>query len=417
MLLKPFQAVRYSLNKVDIRAVVCPPYDVISPDQQQQLYTQSPYNIVRLVLGKQSQDDTPEDNRYTRAANFFKQWQELGILTQDTKPGFYLYQQQYVLNGKQKTVNGILGLVKLEPLGQTIHPHEKTLKAPKADRLELMKACQANFCPIYAVYEDKKGDVAAILKGITQSQPVVSVEDDKIRHRLWIINDTLTVSRLRELLNSKELLIADGHHRYETALNYQREMRAKTSAKGDQPYDYVLMFLADMAHEDLTVLPTHRLIKNSISLKNLLELVKEHFQLITVASANELMERLQKPVTDLAFGLIAKEKYYLLQGERDKLSEHIKISCSKDWKRLDTALLNELILNRLNLVPNESLFFSEDTNFVFNQVNSEAATYAFILKPISLEQIMRVAQYGETMPQKSTYFYPKPLTGLVIYKF
>jgi len=417
VLLKPFQAVRYSLDKVNIAAVVSPPYDVISSKLQQKLYTQSPYNIVRVILGQTYADDTPTNNRYTRAAHFLSSWQEQGVLQTDSKPSLYLYQMQYQLNGELKTVNGLLGLVKLEPFGHSIHPHEKTLAAPKTDRLELMRACQANFCPIYAVYEDKNRSVAAILSSLVKSKPLLTFTKDKVKHSLWTISEEATVKSLTKLFQPKELLIADGHHRYETALNYQKEKRAQESPAQEQPYDYVLTFLADMTSDDLTVLPTHRLIKKDISEEQLLTFLKTNFKITPLNSAAETIKALNQETNSLVFGLALKEKYFLLQGEKDSLSRKIQSHHSLAWKSLDTAILNELILNSLALEPNKTLFFSEDTSAVLKQVKEGSATCAFILRPLSLAQIMQVAREGEKMPQKSTYFYPKPLTGLVIYKF
>lgn len=417
MFLKPFQAVRYSLNKVNIEDVVCPPYDVISPEQQEQLYSRSQYNVVRLVLGKQYVDDKPENNRYTRAANFFQDWQKQGVLIQDQEPSLYLYQQQYTLNNEVKTINGLIGLVKLEPLGQTIHPHEKTLSAPKIDRLELMRACKTNFCPIYAVYDDKPGHVAAVLRALSSTgAPLFTINDGKVRHSLWAISHQPSINKLTHLLKEKELLIADGHHRYETALNYQKEMQSQGAAHGEQAYDYVMMFLVDMANEDLTVLPTHRLIKTAIPVQKLIELIKANFQITEVNTVEKLL-KIQTEAESVVFGLAAKDKYFILKGSRAILSQRINLSYSLAWKSLDTAILNELILKPLSLEPNKTLFFSEDTNLVLNQVQAGKTAYAFILQPTSLEQIMQVSQLGEKMPQKSTYFYPKPLTGLAIYKF
>lgn len=417
VLLKPFQAIRYSLNKVNIAAVVSPPYDVINSQLQQQLYTQSPYNIVRLILGQTYADDTSTNNRYTRAAHFLSSWQEKGILQTDSKPGLYLYQMQYQLHGEVKTVNGLLGLVKLEPFGHSIHPHEKTLAAPKTDRLKLMRSCQANFCPIYAVYEDENQSIATILSKLTKNNPLLTVTKDEVKHSLWAISDETTVKSLTKLFQNKELLIADGHHRYETALNYQKERRAQDSPLNEQPYDYVLMFLATMTNEGLTVLPTHRLIKKPIPETQLFTLLKSNFHLKQVSSTSEMLKSLNQKTNSLVFGLALKEKYFLLQGEKDSLSRKIQSHHSLAWKSLDTAILNELILNSLALEPNKTLFFSEDTNSVLKQVKEGNVTCAFILRPLSLTQIMQVARAGEKMPQKSTYFYPKPLTGLVIYKF
>lgn len=441
VLLKPFQAVRYSLNKVNIAAVVSPPYDVIDSKLQQQLYTQSPYNIVRLILGQSYAGDTATNNRYTRAADFLSSWQKEGILQTDNKPSLYLYQMQYQLHGEVKTVNGLLGLVKLEPFGHSIHPHEKTLAAPKTDRLELMRACQANFCPIYAVYEDKDSSVAAILSTLTKNKPLLTVTQDTaknsswvinneatpsalhplpstlIKHSLWTVNDETTIKNLANLFQNKELLIADGHHRYETALSYQKEKRAQDSPSSEQPYDYVLMFLAPMTEKDLTVLPTHRLIKKSISETKLLPLLKANFNLTPLSSASETIKALNQKTDNLVFGLALREKFFLLEGEKHSLSQKIQSNHSQAWKSLDTAILNELILKDLALRPNKTLFFSEDTTAVLKEVEDGKATCAFILRPLSLSQIMQVARAGEKMPQKSTYFYPKPLTGLVIYKF
>ncbi|MDA8105888.1 MAG: DUF1015 domain-containing protein, partial [Nitrospiraceae bacterium] len=263
----PFDGVLYDAplaTKESGADLLAPPYDIITPEFREDLYQRSPYNIVRIDFGKELPGDDSSHNRYTRAKNFLDEWLRGGVLTRSQRPCFYSYEISYKIGNIDKTLSGFLGLVRLEELGKgNIYPHEYTHSKPKKDRLNLMRICGANISPIFSLYRSNEGKTAAVLAGVHDAPARVEARDpDGAVHRLWEVSDPKAIAAIEEELRGKAIFIADGHHRYETALAYQREMRVKEGASGSpRPYDYVLMFLANMADEGLTILPTHRLVK------------------------------------------------------------------------------------------------------------------------------------------------------------
>src|SRR5579862_2495151 len=275
-IVKPFQALRYNLAKAGAAAdVVCPPYDVIDAAMQEGLYERNPYNIVRVEFGKTAPDDAPGRDRYSRAADFFKDWIEKQILVQDGRAALYLYEQTFDIayggasHSKVVTRRGIFGAVKLEPFGTgCVYPHEETFGAPKADRLNLMRACAANLSPVFGLFPDEDASVSALLaKGVTLSAPAVELtESSGVINKLWAIDDEKWCAQMSAALAPKNCFIADGHHRYETSCNYRDERRAQDadpSGARDLPYNYTLMMCVPMSDPGLYILPTHRLIQKA----------------------------------------------------------------------------------------------------------------------------------------------------------
>src|SRR3990172_10623964 len=264
-IIAPFRGILYNPNKIkDMSTVIAPPYDVISPEGQERLYQNSDYNIVRLDFGKEGPSDDQGHNKYTRAASEFKAWQENGILVRDEMPAIYIYEQDYRLkDGSIKTRKGFMALVRLEELDSgVILPHERTLSGPKTDRLNLTKATDANFSPIFSLYSDPEMKTSALLSGESKTLPIVNVQgEDGANNRLWRVTDESIINGLIREISDKMIFIADGHHRYETALNYRNEMREKhPDYTGREGFYYTLMYFSNMDDEGLTVFPTHRLI-------------------------------------------------------------------------------------------------------------------------------------------------------------
>ncbi|MDA8433391.1 MAG: DUF1015 domain-containing protein, partial [Nitrospiraceae bacterium] len=263
----PFKGVLYNIPQVSKskgEELLAPPYDIITSEYREVLYQKSPYNIVRIDFGRELPADDDGQNRYTRAKGFLDEWMRERTLLRSEIPSFYSYEIAYRIDNTARKLQGFLGLVRLEELGKgSIHPHEYTHSKPKKDRLNLMRICRANISPIFSLYRSTEGKAAAILAATNDSTPYIEAADpDGAVHRLWEVNDPEAVAAISQELRGKAVFIADGHHRYETALEYQREMRAKEGqGGGPRPYDYVLMFLADMAGEGLTILPTHRLVE------------------------------------------------------------------------------------------------------------------------------------------------------------
>ncbi|MDP2156325.1 MAG: DUF1015 domain-containing protein, partial [Nitrospirota bacterium] len=264
----PFKGVLFNVPKVSKSSgeeLLAPPYDIITPEHQQELNDKSPYNIVKIDFGKKNPDDNEQDNRYTRAKTLLESWLREEALISSKTPSFYAYEISYTIEGRQLTLRGFLGLVKLEALGKgNIHPHEYTHSKPKKDRLDLMRYCEANISPIFSLYNSPEKKASSILAEVSKGKPYIEAQDpDRAVHRLWQIEHIESVNAIKAELEGKAVFIADGHHRYETALEYQKEMQKKDGpSESPRPYDYVLMFLANMADEGLTILPTHRLVKD-----------------------------------------------------------------------------------------------------------------------------------------------------------
>jgi uncharacterized protein (DUF1015 family) len=412
--IKAFRGLRYNLSKVDLQEVTTPPYDIISPPQQEEYYQRSPFNMIRLDLGKTYPSDNADDNRYTRAAADFSAWQESGILLKDAEPRLYVYRQSWRDNDCSREVTGIVCLVKLEELGSGILPHEKTLSKPKADRRALLEACHANFSQVFSLYWNGDTNV----KGILSETAAGAAEDeatdkDGVRHQLWSISEGDRIQTISGALTGKRLLIADGHHRYETSLNFAKDMRA--GGARDEGLGYIMMYLVDMATEDLVILPTHRLVKLAGFDPDLfLERLAPLFEI-------EPLDSTAAPAVDQAevtFGVYARGRHLRLRAERRRLADLIEGPQAPEWKSLDTALLQETVLRPvLGIDSGDSrLSFTQDADYAIEAVDNGQADLALFVQPTDMAQVAAAAEVGEKMPQKSTYFYPKPLTGLVLNK-
>jgi len=420
----PIRGLRYNLQAVgDLAAVVTPPYDVITPEAQARYYARHPYNIIRLEYGKTEPGDDETNNRYTRAASTFAAWREQGILIREEKPAFYLYEQEFQVRGKRLRRYGFFCAVRLERFEHgVIMPHEETLAAPKKDRLELLRACRANFSPIFGLYADREGSaLAALLQAA--GQPVAFFYDEQGHaHRLWVITDAAIIRAVQDRLADRRILIADGHHRYETALAYAEEKA------GPGPHQYVMMVLVNIYDPGLVVLPTHRLVRDTgkLEVPALIRALEEQFEVAEAPPASAWnFEAFLASLASRgrhAFGLYAGQgKLYIL-----KLRDEVPVQRllpqirSPAWRELDVAVLHHLIFHRvLGIGPQECengdlLAYTRDEEHALHLVDGGEYRLAFFLNPTRVEEVVAVAETGDRMPQKSTYFYPKLITGLVI---
>jgi uncharacterized protein (DUF1015 family) len=429
----PFRGVRYDPVKVpDIAHVVAPPYDVIGPAEQGTLYARHPCNIVRLELGQDQPGDGADANRYTRAKRFLTDWFDSGTLRRDDHPAIYLYAIQYPLrSGEVRTLRGFLSLLKLEDFGTGhIFPHENTRAAAKSDRYQLLESCRSNFSPIFSLYPDPEGRIVELLeKGVDKEQPPLDMTDDAgARHRFWDVTDKKILAEVAGFMNPLPLFIADGHHRYESALRYRNAQReAHPDHSGELASDYVLMYFSNLDDSGLTILPTHRLIPPPVplSLQELRRGIGQHFSLQTFPFTKDtepgVRERflaalhVTQSTKAHTMGLVVRgeTRYDLLTlnaaGEA-KLGESAR-------DRLDVAILQRLLLQDvMNMTPEdeERLIYLKDENEVLDAVAEGQGEFAILLNPPKISEVKEVAQAGERMPHKSTYFYPKPLTGLVL---
>ncbi len=436
--IRPLPGIRYA-PEVDLAEVVTPPYDVISPEAQGHYYERSPQNIIRLELGMEQPDDDALDNRYSRAALTFAEWRLNGVLQQDA-PSLYLYEQRFTALGAERRRLSLLARVRLEPWeAGVILPHERTLSKPKDDRLKLTRACAATLSPIMALYDDPKGALAKTFAGARRRKPPIAFTDEAgEEHRLWAVRDAAQFEAVRQFFQDRQLYIADGHHRYETALAYRdetREMRRELAP--DDAANFTLMALSAIEDPGLLVLPTHRIVRG-LDMERLASLSDElgaHFSvepldtldtaIITAALASPETTGQRAPTTTLA--LIAPDGARILrltEAGRAAMTARVgpNVGASAAWRALDVAILHELVLNQALGVSDEAIRAGESVSYTRDaeaaiaavRAGAEGAQLAILLTPTPPAAIRDVARAGDRMPQKSTYFYPKLITGLVI---
>ncbi len=402
----PFRGIYYNREKVSADEVVAPPYDVISPEKKEKLYALSRYNTVRVDFGKDLETDSETENRYTRAAEFMRDWLQEGILLRSEKPSFYAYRMDYALKGREMSLTGFFGLVKLVELGEGVYPHEATHSKPKYDRLTLLEVAQANTSPIFSLYSSPEKKASAALAAATGAEPYMRATDsDGSVHSFWVVEDDELIRAIRDDLQDKDVFIADGHHRYETALDYQRIMRGQNpGAQGEQPYDYVLMFLANTHDEGISILPTHRLIKlgDSDDLLRKLRGCAEVEELPADADIAEAIRGLKH-----AFGLYYEGGLYLLRYR----------GCDADdidpaLRDIDVILLHEVLFKKI--LGQGKWGYEMDVRKSRAMVDSGRYSAAFFLNPPTVHDVEKVSQGSGRLPPKSTYFYPKVRTGFVI---
>ena len=425
--LRPFQGVLYDPQRVDLSQVVAPPYDVISTADQKRYYQQDPHNVVRLIAGEVRPSDTPQDNKYTRAAAFYRDWLADGILRREARPRLYVYRHQFVdpLSRQSRSRLGIMGVVELEPFGRGVLPHEQTHARAKADRLSLTRAVIANLSPVFALYDDPQSAVGAIIEPTLADPPRLSItSEDGDHHTIWSVEGDQRFAQLAEVFNVSTLYIADGHHRYETALNFRNYQRQQhPQAPPDAAFNYVLMLLVDVRDPGLTILPTHRILHDldRFSATELLRRLSARHRVVPRDSRAALLAAMQEPTSahriGMALAIPSPQRggqgggYFTIDIERPDATDPVS--------RLDVSILHEEILQReLGLTPAELeqeryLSYWRDVDVVLNRVESGAAQAAFLLRAPAVRDVVEVARAGQVMPQKSTYFYPKPASGIV----
>ncbi|MDD5557249.1 MAG: DUF1015 domain-containing protein [bacterium] len=425
----PFRGYRYDPEKVpDISAVFTEPYDKITPELQEAYYRRHPHNIVRFTKGKTSPGDTEADNRYTRARGHLERWIADGILVREPSEAIYIYNQEYsVMGSPVRTRHGFIALGELQEFGKGgVMPHERTLAGPKADRLNLMRATAAQSGLIFMLYNDPANEVTRALAGAAARPPDIQARDDNgVIHRVWAVTDRATVGAVQGLMAEKALFIADGHHRYETALNYRREMREKgvTCLPGNENLDSHLMAFVSMQDSGLTILPTHRLLFNLDPgrLAAFPEDLREFFRLEPCGGLGELLERMKAGGgADHRFGLYLGGAFTLLVLEDEgRVARLMPAEASPAWKRLDVSMIHAVMerllgIDRRKLEEEAHVAYERSAELAARMVDEGRSQCAIFLNPTRAEQVAEVAGSGERMPQKSTDFYPKLYDGLVL---
>jgi uncharacterized protein (DUF1015 family) len=429
--IRPFRALRYRPEAVgDLALVVSPPYDVITPSEQRALLARHPKNVVRLDLPPAEPGDEPDD-RYRRAARTLAAWRSDGTLHKDPRPSFYAYEQTYSLPGTstERTQRGFFGRLRLEPFGpgSGVRPHERTMAGPKEDRYRLLRATGVNTSPVVGLFEDLEGTTARVLDAITADRPLIDVRDDEgVRHRLWPVVDDGTeggpAAALAAAASRGPISIADGHHRYETALRYRDERRMSRSCEEDPAFDYLLMLFLESTQQALTVLPTHRVVCG---------LGEDAGVLVQAASSMFRVQPVSREALTEAFagggvggrgrmGLWTRSGGAVLEARPEAFDGRIPAG-GRAVRSLDVTLLG-VALDRLCGI--DAAAVANGDRVTYTKSAAEAielvdrgtggADAAFLLEPTPVASIAAVAAEGDVMPQKSTYFFPKPLTGLVI---
>jgi uncharacterized protein (DUF1015 family) len=423
---RPFQGVLYDPQRVDLSQVVAPPYDVISPADQLRYYEQDPHNVVRLIAGDVRSSDTPEDNKYTRAADFFRQWLAEGVLQREAGPCLYLYRHQFTdpISGEARSRLGILGVVELEPFGRGILPHEQTHARAKADRLSLTRAVVANLSPVFALYEDSQSAIRPMIAPAMTGRPRLSItSEDGDQHTVWSLVGAGRFSELAEVFNASRLYIADGHHRYETALNFRNNQRqAYPEAPPEAAFNYVLMLLVDVRDPGLIILPTHRVVHDfeRFDAGELLRRLGERHRVRPRADRAALLAAMQERTAGHRIGIAFPPTSSPSGGLGTWFTVDVEPATSADpVSRLDVSVLHREILDRqlglqqAELEQERYLSYSRDAGAVLRRVESGAAQAGFLLRSPAVKDVVEVARAGQVMPQKSTYFFPKPASGIV----
>jgi uncharacterized protein (DUF1015 family) len=417
----PFKGVLYNPQKVDASLTMAPPYDVVTHDVKNELYKRSPYNIIRIDFGKDRDGDNDDENRYTRASGFLSDWLKEGVLACDTDASFYCYEISYEINGKRMTTRGFLGAVKIEELGSgRVHPHEMTYSKPKSDRLNILRHCGANTSPIFSIYSSEEKVATSILENILKETPSIEADDtDGFRHRLWKIIKSDDIEAIKREMTDKDVFIADGHHRYETALAFKKEMEEKGLSKtGREPFHYVLMFLSNIEEEGLTLLPTHRIVEIDSDIHPA-TILRESFDIRKMGSEtttekqarDQMFAYMQQHRHSFGMFLTNADAYYTLLFD----SATIEADLPESLRSLDVTVLQKVIFEKLLNI--EHYEYEMDPEVAVERAKKGSFEAVFFLNPTKIHDVKAVALAGHRMPPKSTYFYPKLLTGMVIYKF
>jgi len=417
--IRGFRGFRYDLGTVgSLSDVVAPPYDVIGPELQQALYDRSPHNAIRLELTKDEPGDDETENKYTRAGQTLRDWIAEDALRQDTARSLYVYEQEFESEGKTYTRRGFFARVRLEPFGTgRIFPHEQTMSGPKADRLKLYQATGFNLSPVFGLYPDPENEVFRVLEPFTRKGPPLVAKDHLgVTSRLWVITDTQAVSAVIGLMGSKPVFIADGHHRYETGLKYAEEQGATDP---EAPANYCLMMLVSMGDPGLIILPTHRLVSGlpAATGPQLEAALGGQFEVVGRFDTAELCwEHLEMDGGQdvFGFGTVADGKWFAAKLRDPAVMAGLAPDQSAEWQGLGVSILHKLVLEKqLAALGTPTLTFVHLMKEVTDAVAAKACQVAVLVPPATMAHVEEIAGNREKMPQKSTYFYPKLLTGLV----
>ena len=426
--IKSFRGLRYSEKAGEIGTLCCPPYDIISKDEREQFLATNPYNIIRLELPA-ALSDNPDLDVYGTAGQFLRDWLGKGILKNDDEESIYVYEMEFEIAGidAKKSVTGFVCLVKIEEFSKGIVlPHEETLSKAKTDRFNLMKATNCNFSQIYSLFKDDSGDIDRLLSEAKKAAPNSAFTDrDGVTHKLWVVTDDSLIKKIVTLFGDKKIYIADGHHRYETALNYRNYFKESGKSSEENTADYVPMTLVSMEHKGLVVFPTHRIVRDLSEYRQseIISKCEEYFDITSDLNREKAESALDEAYKngEKAFVLYGGgQNYIFLKLKNPDIMRDFMPEASAALRGLDVSVLHTLVLERIFGIDKENM--ANQVNLTYTKIPDEAiaavdggsANCCFLLNPTRVDEIGGVAAAGEKMPQKSTYFYPKLTTGLVM---
>jgi len=427
----PFRGWRYDVAQVgDLSDVITPPYDVIDAQFQDQLYKQHPCNFIRLELNRTEPSDTDPNAKYGRAADFLKHWKLDGVLRQEPEDALYVYSQEFTWEGTTYVRSGFLARVRLEEFGTgNVFPHEQTLSGPKLDRLMLIRATNANLSPIFGLYPDETASVQKALDDVClKLTPSLATDHLGVIHRLWVVTDHNVISQVKAGLREKPVFIADGHHRYETALNYRRELQAAGKLTDDvSPANFVLMHFVGMQDPGLQILPTHRLVSGlpaGLTSAQIIDALKSHCDVEVIGQGDKAAEETWGLIeadggqNAFGFGTASDGTWLFARVKDDSPMATLAADHSDEWRSLGVSLLHKLLLEELifKKVGGDPKFqYVHRLDETTTALNAKTHQLGCLVAPATIEHVREIAAGRETMPPKSTYFYPKLLSGMVVH--
>jgi uncharacterized protein (DUF1015 family) len=426
----PFNGIIYNKEKIKkLDDVMSPPYDIISQEQQDELYDKNPKNYVRLILNKETQTDDSNNNRYIRSKKLYDEWLSDSTLIKSDNAAIFPYKIYYKLEGIKKTMNGFFVLLKIDPEYKLVKAHERTLSKPKEDRLNLLRACKSNLEPIQLLYIDEKDKIRdAIDKKL--KKPIIDVVGyDGFNHRLWKLEDKKIISMVQNELKNNILFIADGHHRYQTSINYALEIKEKIGDKSIfAPFNFIMVVLVNMFDEGLSILPTHRFVKKGdIDINNCLNKLKKYFIIEEKILDKKDTQKINKKILEdiktkdkHKFALYIKDKYFVLTLKNENVMDEFASNRSKIWRTLDVSVLHKIVFEYVMGINQDNL----EDHVKYTRLDKEAIQFvdqgkydfSVLMNATRINELKAIADSGEHMPQKSTYFLPKMLSGLLAYK-
>ncbi len=433
MEIKPFKGFRFDPKVVgDVGKCIAPPFDVIDSAEQQQLYEKSEYNIVRITKGKTEPSDSEHDNQYTRAAEYLQRWIKTGILKQDAEEVIYAYIQDFQITEMKYQRLSFIALTKLEEFGPKVRPHEEVFEKPMTDRLNLKRATAARFGLVFMLYEDKQKIAEKIIDSIAEQKPLTNFTFEDIRHRLFAITDPVGIDAVVKMMSDKSCIIADGHHRYTTGLTYSKES-SNPAAK------YQMLSFTNTCQDGLKLLATHRIVGNlkNFNIGKFVNNLGKNFKVTELAfdsaggkagAKHKMIKQMQTEYNNNknAFGIYGGNSFYVAVLKDKRAMDSAAPDKSDAWKSLDVSVLHKLVLEKLLGIDEKQLTKDGNVEYVkgapnaiddsIRLVDAGQKQVLFLLNPVKMQQLQMVTAASERMPHKSTYFYPKMYTGLVIQK-